>query len=76
MLAKNNIKFIGWKENAKKYLPEDICAIFKTVGVTIDSSDILAIHNIPGGSKENQDQSSQYSKTQRSNSLEIDSRNR
>ena len=49
---KNNIKFIGWKENAKENLREDLCAILKTAGVTTDPTDILAIHRIPAGSKD------------------------
>ena len=49
---KNNIKFIGWKENAKENLREDLCAILKAAGVTTDPTDILAIHRIPAGSKD------------------------
>ena len=31
---KNNIKFIGWKKNAKETFREDMYAILKTAGVT------------------------------------------
>lgn len=46
---KNNIKFLGWKETPHENLREDLCTIMKeTVNVTIDRTDILAIHRVPG----------------------------
>lgn len=46
---KNNIKFIGWKEKAQEDLRSDLIAIMKqTTGVTVEPSDILEIHRIPG----------------------------
>lgn len=49
ILRKNNIKFIGWKEKAQEDLRSDLIAIMKqTTGVTIEPSDILEIHRIPG----------------------------
>lgn len=49
LLKKNYIKFIGWKEKAQEDLCSDFIAIMKqTAGVTIQPSDILEIHLIPG----------------------------
>lgn len=46
---KNNIKFLGWKEQRQENLREDLCSIMReAAGVTIDPSDILEIHRIPG----------------------------
>lgn len=46
---KNNIKFLGWKEKPQENLREELCSIMReTVNLTIDPTDILAIHRIPG----------------------------
>lgn len=46
---KNNIKFLGWKEQRQENLREDLSSIMReAAGVTIDPSDILEIHRIPG----------------------------
>lgn len=46
---KKNIKFIEWNEKPQEDLRSDLIAIMKqAAGVTIEPSDILEIHRIPG----------------------------
>ena len=50
---KSNIKFLRWEEKQNENLREDLCRILKeTVNLELPSTDILAIHRIPGRTRD------------------------
>lgn len=49
---KNNIKFMGWKEQKDENLRMDLCTILKEkAGVALDPNDVLEIHRLPQGNR-------------------------